>query len=60
MRAISKDSPIDHRRRRATLVEKCATWLKGNGLPESRAEYLANFIERNAERWAEDIQRPGV
>lgn len=57
---IPKDSPIDHARRRASLVDKCAAWLKSNGLAESRAVYLANFIEHNVERWAADLSRPAV
>jgi hypothetical protein len=58
--AIHPNAPIDHRRRRAELVRSCADWLKANGLAESRAEYMANFIERNVERWATDIARPAV
>ncbi len=57
---IDKDAPIDHRRRRAQVIAECASWLKGNGLPESRAEYLANFVETHAERWALDLARPAI
>lgn len=60
MSAIAKDSPIDHRRRRDTLISQCSTWLHDNGLSVSRAVYLANFIEQNAKRWAEDLARPPV
>ena len=60
MSVISPTAPIDHLRRRRQIIEQCATWLKGNGLSESRAEYLANFIERHCERWATDRRRPSV
>jgi hypothetical protein len=60
LNAIDPKDPIDHRRRRQTLIDSCATWLKSNGLSESRAEFLANFIERNTVRWARDIERPSV
>lgn len=60
MGAIDPKAPIDHRRRRAQIIQECADWLASNGLSPSRAEYMANLVERNCERWATDIRRPGA